>query len=248
MVDDDYRTIGPYAKDFARRNKLNAIAPLHDRTESYTTVAYEQHEQMPDCEYFAQTIASGMGPIGFLRGQENLVKLGMRRKSQIPRIICVQAEQSNSIYRAFISGKTTITAKDLTEPSKPMYEPTLNSTNPVANYPELYKCLTVSNGLITDASPHDVEREGMALMNSLERRKIWLRFDLEKSLLIGFAGLVRLAVEGKIQAAERVLLLATGRAERQSTCPIPPDLVIRPSVDDPEDVLLRLNHIAESRK
>ncbi|NES84584.1 MAG: hypothetical protein F6K10_26040 [Moorea sp. SIO2B7] len=28
-----------------------------------------------------------------------------------------------------------------------LFEPTLNSTNPVKNYPELYKCLQESNGI-----------------------------------------------------------------------------------------------------
>jgi threonine synthase len=244
LIDDDYRQIAPYAKQFAAVNGLTAIAPLHDRTESYATIAYEQFHQMPDCDFFVQTIASGMGPIGFLRGHQNLVKFEFEKKEKIPRIICVQSQETNSMYRVYHAGRSAMTEDDLPRlaPAS-LFEPTLNSTNPVNNYPDLYQCLKESNGLFADVDPKDVMKESESLVDALKRRNIILRFDVEKSLLIGFVGLVKVAAEGQLGRNDRVLLLGTGRGDRHSDEEIPPDAIIKPSVDDPKDLKQRLDSI-----
>ena len=240
-VDGEYPRIAPYAKAFAAANGLTLIAPLHDRTEAYATLAYEQVERMPDCDFFAQTIASGMGPIGFLRGHEHLAALGVRPQAKVPRIICVQSSETNAMSRAYQAGKSELTDADLpAEWPTGLFEPTLNSTNPVNNYPDLVECLRASNGLITDVPPEFVMTEAAVLIRALEHAGVTLDFELEKSLLIGYAGLVRLANEGRFQRGDRILLLVTGRGARASRELMPPDLVIRPSVDDPKDVYARL--------
>jgi threonine synthase len=240
-VDAEYPAIAPYAKAFAAANGLTLIAPMHDRTEAYATLAYEQVEQLPDCQFFAQTIASGMGPIGFLRGHQHLAHLGASTPAPIPRIVCVQSSETNVMSRAYQASKPVITDADMptTWPDR-LFEPTLNSTNPVNNYPELAECLRTSNGLITDVAPSFVNDAAGILMRALERRGIDLQFDLEKSLLIGYAGLVRLADEGQFQHGDRILLLGTGRGASTTRDLLPADLVIRPSVDDPKDVFGRL--------
>jgi threonine synthase len=238
-VDGEYPRIAPYAKAFAAANGLTLIAPLHDRTEAYATLAYEQVERMPECDFFAQTIASGMGPIGFLRGHQHLARLGIH--SQVPRIICVQSSETNSMSRAYRAGKPELTEADLpAQWPTGLFEPTLNSTNPAHNYPELSETLRASNGLITDVPPRFVMAEAPVLMRALEGLDIRLAFDLEKSLLIGYAGLVRLANEGRFERGDRILLLATGRGASPSRDLMPPDLVIRPSADEPKDVYARL--------
>jgi threonine synthase len=244
-VDGEYPRIAPYAKAFAAANGLTLIAPLHDRTEAYTTLAFEQVERMPECDFFAQTIASGMGPIGFLRGHEHLARLGARPDGKVPRVICVQSSETNAMSRAYQAGKSELTEADLpAEWPTGLFEPTLNSTNPINNYPDLVECLRNSNGLITDVPPAFVMAEAPVLVRALERAGVALAFDLEKSLLIGYSGLVRLANEGTFQPGDRILLLATGRGARASRDLIPPDLVIRPSVDDPKDVYARLTSAA----
>jgi threonine synthase len=240
-VDGEYPRIAPYAKAFAAANRLTLIAPLHDRTEAYTTLAYEQAERMPACDFFAQTIASGMGPIGFLRGHDHLTRLGARPPGTAPRIICVQSSETNVMSRAYQAGRAELTEADLpAEWPAALFEPTLNSTNPVKSYPDLASCLRAANGLITDVPPSFVMAEAPALMRALERVGIAVNFDIEKSLLIGYAGLVRLASEGRFQRGDRILLLATGRGASPVRDLRPPDLMIRPSVDDPKDVYARL--------
>jgi threonine synthase len=244
LIDDDYRKIAPYAKQFAAVNGLIAIAPLHDRTESYATIAYEQFQQMPECDFFVQTIASGMGPVGFLRGHKNLVRFGFEKKEQIPRIICVQSRETNSMYRAYAAGKTVMTADDLPAvPPASLFEPTLNSTNPINNYPDLRQCLAESNGIIEDVEPKEVVKVSKPLVEALERRKIGLRFDLEKSLLIGFTGLVKVAEEGRLGRNVRVLLLGTGRGREGADDLVSPDAVAKPQLDDPKDLKQRLDRL-----
>ncbi len=242
LVDDDYPTVGPYAKRFAQANDLNLIAPLHERIECYATVAYEQFQQMPQCEFFVQTVASGMGPVGFYRGHKNLVKFGLEEKANIPRIICVQSSETNLMYRAYTSGKTTIPEDRLAKKSGTMlFEPTLNSTNPANNYPDLYECLNDTNGIITDARPADVINTSHWLLDVLEHRHISLRSDLEKSVLIGFAGLVRLAEEGVFTKGERILLLSTGRGNDASKELLSPNAIIEPTAYDPVDLKRQLD-------
>ncbi len=240
-VDSEYPRITPYAKAFATANGLTLIAPIHDRTEAYATLAYEQAERMPACDFFAQTIASGMGPIGFLRGHQHLAALGLQPDGKMPRIVCVQSSEMNAMSRAWQAGKPELTEADLpAQWPTGLFEPTLNSTNPVNNYPDLSDCLQRSHGLITDVPPSFVLAEAPALMHALEQRRLTLAFDLERSLLVGYAGLVRLANEGTFQRGDRILLLATGRGAHPSRDLLPPDLVIRPSTDDPKGVFARL--------
>jgi len=73
-----------------------------------------------------------------------------------------------------------------------LFEPTLNSTNPIKNYPELYQCLKESHGIITDASPQEGTHECKMVLDALERRNIFLSSDREKSILIGYAGIIKL--------------------------------------------------------
>lgn len=240
-VEAEYPRIAPYAKQFASANGLTLVAPLHDRTEAYATLAYEQFEEMPECEFFAQTIASGMGPIGFLRGHQHLVRLGASSTSMIPRIVCVQSSETNVMSRAYQANKAELADADLPAAwPDHLFEPTLNSTNPVNNYPELAACLRSTNGLITDVAPSFVTGEAAALSRALARHGITLDFQIEKSLFIGYAGLVRLAAEGQFQRGDRILLLATGRGQAPVRDLFTPDLAIRPSVDDPKDVFARL--------
>ena len=243
LVDDEYPKVGPYAKKFAQSNGLNIIAPLHERTECYATLAYEQFQQMPDCDYFAQTIASGMGPIGFFRGHKNLVKFGLEKAADMPRVICIQSRETNAMYRAYSEGLKKMPDDWVGSQPEDLFEPTLNSTNPVNNYPDLLAMLEEANGLITDVGPTEVNEASTYFIEALERRGITYRTNLEKSALIGFAGLVRLSQEGNFRPGERIMLLSTGRGDTPSSSLIKPDAIIDPDLQDPEILKQELDKI-----
>ncbi len=246
LVDDEYPKVGPYAKKFAQANGLNIIAPLHERTECYATIAYEQFQEMPDCDYFVQTIASGMGPIGFLRGHKNLVKFGLEKSTDIPRIICVQSRETNAMYRAYHAGLTSMPEGWVGQLPEDLFEPTLNSTNPVNNYPDLFATLQEGNGIITDVGPEEVNEVSSYFVEVLKERGIEYRSDLEKSVLIGFAGLIRLSNEGQFRPGERIMLLSTGRGDAFSQTLITPDAIIKPDSQDPVVLKQQLDRLWES--
>jgi len=241
LVDDNYPKIGPYAKKFAKENGLVTIAPLHERTESYATVAYEQYQQLPECDYFVQTIASGMGPLGFYKGHKNLVKLGLEKEEDIPRIICIQSSEMNVMGRAYNSGRKELTSDDLPQTFQDdLFEPTLNSTNPVNNYPDLLSCLDENNGIITDVQPQYALDIGVKIVEAFEKRGMPLRTDLEKSILIGFAGLVKLADQGEFKKGDNILFMATGRGKDNSHRLLTPDIVIDPATEDTVELMKKL--------
>lgn len=228
-VDDNYSEIAPFARKFAEQNGLTPIAPLHDRNEAYATVAYEQHEKLPECNYFVQTIASGMGPIGFLRGHKTLVRLGLEQPYRVPRIVCVQSSQMNVMSTAYNSEKKILNKEDMPAMfANDLYEPTLNSTNPVNNYPALFDCLKETDGIITDVIPDFVEETAPPLLKALNKRGLILRTDLEKSVVISFAGLVRLGRQNRFSRGEVILMLACGRGKDNTTDLYSPEAVINP--------------------
>lgn len=241
-VDDLYPQIAPYAKQFAKVNGLSAIAPLHDRTEAYATVAYEQFRKLPKCDFFVQTIASGMGPIGFLRGHKNLVKFGLEKQEDIPRIVCIQSSEMSVMSRAYNSGRTSLTQDDLPKTfADNLFEPTLNSTNPVNNYPDLYNCLKESNGIITHVDPDYVKEKVKPLVDAFKARGLSLRTDVEYSNLIGFAGLVQLAQNGEFNKDQVIMMLSCGKGKDRSTELYQPDAFVSPQKDDPVALFKSLN-------
>jgi len=124
-----------------------------------------------------------------------------------------------------------------------LFEPTLNSTNPVNNYPQLLKTLNDNNGIITDVDPDSTMRDGALLAEVLKKRGIFIRTDLEKSMLIEYAGLVRLAREGVFKKGESILLLGCGRGKDESSNLLPPDAIIDTKTTDPVKLFDQLQGI-----
>jgi threonine synthase len=240
-VNEHYPKISPYARSFAKENGLTPIAPMHDRTEAYATLAYEQFRLLPQCNYFVQTIASGMGPIGFYKGHQNLTRLGVQKASNIPTIVCIQSGENNLMSRAYNSGRRSLVPGDLpTEFPDDLFEPTLNSTNPVNNYPQLLKTLDENGGIITDVDALETMRDGSSIAKALEGRRLPIRVDLEKSLLIGYAGIRKLAGQGKFKKGENILLLATGRGRDNCAELLQPDAVIDVTTQHPVELFGQL--------
>lgn len=243
LVREQFPHISAYVKKFATMHRLNAVGTWHDRIAAYTTIAYEQFQCLPECTIYAQTIASGMGPIGFVRGHQKLIDLGLEPRARMPRIVCVQSSETNGSFRAYSAGKQRMTEADMHPTigaSDRLFEPTLNSTNPVHNYPALYSAMQEANGAMVDATPEETRKYSRPLVAALENRGIRLRYDLEKSLLIGFTGLVKLAEARTFQKSDRILLLATGRGGNAPDELLTVDASIDPFNDDPADLMRQL--------
>ncbi|MGH2414325.1 MAG: hypothetical protein ACRDEA_11695, partial [Microcystaceae cyanobacterium] len=152
----------------------------------------------------------------------------------IPRIVCIQSSEMSVMSRAYNSGRTTLTQEDLPKTfADNLFEPTLNSTNPVNNYPDLYNCLQESNGIITDVSPDYVKEKAQPIVDAFKKRGLSLRTDLERSNLIGFAGLIQLAEKGEFKKDQTIVMLSCGKGKDESTELYEPDALVNPQKDDP---------------
>lgn len=218
LVDEDYHKIKPFAKEFSKTNGLNFIAPLHERTESYSTLAFEQFEKLPNADYFASTVASGVGPIGFFKGHKRLVSMGAESERDIPAIVCIQSEQNNSMYTAWKAGKAEFEEKNIIANASELFEPTLSSSTSADKYKILYPALKETGGTVTEASNKQAEDMSVIILKEIHKLGFELNYSLEKAAAIGFAGLKRLANEGFFKAGETVLFNVTGRGPTAADC------------------------------
>ena len=239
LIDGTPLEIKNYAENFARINNFPKVSPFSERCEANATLAYEDYEANFWPDYYLQTVAAGMGPIGYFTGHERLVKWGLIEKTKLPKIIAVQISEFDPLYRGWIKGRKELTEQDnLTNyPSSP-YEPTLFTTNSPTYYPQFRRIIRKSKGEILAVKPAEVERSEKKLINSLAKKGIELNLEVERSPLIGFAGLCRLIDQGKIPLGSKVLLLITGRKTKGQQ-KIEPDIIIKPNFP-PEKLLEKL--------
>ncbi len=223
-VDGPFPTISAIAKNFAKKNNLTFVTTFHEKIEPYTTLAYEQFEQLPDATMYVQTVSSGYGAIGFFKGHQRLVENNLEKRSDIPKIVCVQSQDNNYFVETYNLGKS---AKPERKSSAAPFEPTLQSSNPAKNYPFIEEILNATQGLVTDAGPKEVEEIKDVFEDSLEEFKIKLSHELEKAPYIGFAGLVKLAKEKKISKKDKIFFIITGRAFEKFEKPAP-SAIVRP--------------------
>jgi len=231
-----------YAKKFALENGLTQIAPFHEQLEANATIAYEQFEQLPKIDYYAQPTASGPGLVGFYRGHQRLIEWGAEPKENMPSIICPQISEASPAYKAWAKGKETMSEKEIiisNYPGKP-FEPTLFSTNPPANYPYLLEVVKKTNGCFTEVTPGFVEQESNEFLDALKAKGIKLNKEIEKSGIIGYAGIIKLIKEGYIRKNKTVLLLVTGKGAHV-TKKVNADACINPDYD-PKQLFKKLKN------
>ena len=220
-----------YAKRFAQENGLTPISPFHEQCEANATIAYEQFEELPKIDYYAQPTASGPGLVGFYRGHQRLIKWGAEPKENMPAMICIQISEANPACRAWASGKETMSEEDAKQdyPREP-FEPTLFSTNPPGNYPYLLDAVKNTHGYFTEVMPGFVEQQSNEFLDALKAKGIRLNKEIEKSGIIGYAGIIKLIKEGRIRKNKSVLLLVTGRGAHV-TKRVNADAIINPDYD-----------------
>jgi hypothetical protein len=149
--------------------------------------------------------------------------------------------------RAYNAGREKMTDADLPQVfADDLFEPTLNSTNPVKNYPDLYNCLKESNGIITDVEPELVHEKSSLILDALKKRGFTARTDKENSILIEFAGLLKLAEQNQFNEDDVIVMLACGRGKDTSTTLLEPDAVISAKDTDPVALKNQLDAILVS--
>jgi len=222
-----------YATQFAKVCRFPKVSPFHERSEANATQAYEIGEailrgEMPNVDFYVQTIAAGMGPIGFYKGMTRLVKWTDGRIT-LPRIVAVQISEFAPAQRAWERNldELGLEAQMPTYGVDQPFEPTLHTTNAPAYYPYLRQALKATQGILTAVEPKVVCSYENELRISLAKKGYFLA-DTEKSSFIGYASLVELIRCGNIPHESTVLLMVTGKGMKPCFEHIEPDAIIPP--------------------
>lgn len=167
--------------------------------ESMKTMAFEIAEDLdwvaPD--WFIQGVSGGMGPIGVIKGFEELVELGLVDK--VPGLGIVQSEGCAPMIEAYnndwpvavpVENPTTIIA-------------TLSTGNPGRAYQLLYDMMKQYGGAAESATDEE----------AFEATRIMARTDgisVEPATAVAFAGLMKMVKNGKIKPDDVVVFNCSG--------------------------------------
>ena len=200
------KTTGTYdqakkiAIDFAARRGIHydkGAKAIPDK-EAMKTVAFEIVEQLgwraPD--WYVQAVSGGLGPLGVLKGFEELLEVGLIDK--IPKIGTVQVDGCAPMVRAWDKGL------DEAEPVIPDTLITVLSTgDPGEAYKILKKACDTYGGAMVSISDGDAFR-------SMRRVARTEGFSVEPAASVAFAGLEKLIQEGYIQSDEIIVVNCSG--------------------------------------
>jgi threonine synthase len=205
------------AADFAARRGLylDRGAKGVVGKESMKTMAYEIAEQLgleladgekwiaPD--WYVQAVSGGIGPLGVIKGFEELHKMGLVDK--IPKMAIVQSEGCAPMVRAWAADKETA------DPVVPATLITVLATgDPGRAYTMLRESLIRYGGVMMAVE----DGEAFRAMRRLARIE---GFSVEPATAVAFAGLEKLIANGQILPHEKVIINCSGHtfpAEKHS--------------------------------
>lgn len=227
-VDGKFSDVSKIAKAFARKNNIEALAPLHDKLEGKATIAYEQYEECPNATMFVQTIAGGYGIIGYLMGHKR-IQLLENKEHTIPKIVAIQLEGNDTIKKAISKGLNNLTKEDMLISETP-FEKTLQSTNPLKTYETVKNCIEETDGIIESVTVSEIESNKDIFETELKSLGIEVNYENEKSPFISFAGLIKLANNGLINEKDKIYFVLTGSGKKDKTM-VKPDAIVKPTDD-----------------
>ena len=149
-------------------------------------------------DWYIQAVSGGMGPVGVLKGFEELKEMGI--VDRIPAVACVQTEGCAPMVHAW--------KNDLDE-AEPVLSPrtniaTLATGDPGRTYTELRKrMLRGGGGTIESVSDEDAFRaiHVLAKMEGL---------SMEPASAVAFAGLIKMVRNGQIKPTDTIVVNLTG--------------------------------------
>ncbi len=222
-VSASYDQAKKVAVEFANQKKQGSYLDRGVRSipalESMKTIAFEISEQLtrtlgsPTSEedsnientppwrtpdWYIQAVSGGMGPVGVLKGFEELKVMGIT--DRIPAVACIQTEGCAPMVHAW---------KNNLDEAEPVASPrtniaTLATGDPGRTYTVLrQRMLRGGGGTIESVSDEDAFRaiHVLAKMEGL---------SMEPASAVAFAGLIKLVRNGKIKPSEVVVINLTG--------------------------------------
>lgn len=227
------------AADFAKRRNIHFDkgAKAIPGKESMKTLAFEIAEELgshfsepvdgsaiwraPD--WFIQAVSGGIGPIGALKGFEELYRMGLI--DRVPKIGVVQVAGCAPMVHAFTAGQPQA------EPVVPETRITVLSTgDPGFGYEILYRASQRYGGHMLAVT----DDEAFVAMRHLAKTE---GLSVEPATAVAFAGLEKMVQEGIIKPEEVIVINCSGH-----TFPVEKHIM-----DDEENVLdVRLSTITEA--
>jgi len=167
--------------------------------ESMKTMAFEIAEDLnwlaPD--WFIQGVSGGMGPIGVIKGFEELKTLGLVEK--VPAVGMIQSSGCDPMVQAFNNGQAV--AVPVENPTTIIA--TLATANPGRAYQLLWGITQKYGGAAASAS----DEEAFDATRILARTE---GISVEPATAVAFAGMVKLVRAGKIKADDVVVFNCSG--------------------------------------
>lgn len=167
--------------------------------ESMKTMAFEIYEELGThgIDWFIQSVSGGMGPIGAMKGFDELLAMGLIDK--MPSIGIVQSSGCDPMVQAF---------KNYQPVAVPVENPTtvittLATSNPGRAYQLLWNLMQKYGGAAASAS----DEEAFEATRLLARTE---GISVEPATAVGFAGLVKMVREGRIDPDDVVVFNCTG--------------------------------------
>jgi threonine synthase len=200
------------AAQFAKHRGLNQ--DMGARTipciESMKTIAFEIAEQLTHTlgatpgskwrapDWYIQAVSGGMGPIGVIKGFEELRAMGLT--DRMPRVAALQAEGCAPMVHAWKQNKET--AQPVLSPNTLIA--TLATGDPGRTYTVLrHKIISTGGGTIESVSDEEAYR-AMHYLAKMEG------LSVEPAAAVAFAGLVKLVRSGVIKSSDVVVINCTG--------------------------------------
>lgn len=206
-VDADYAHVSSLAKADAAASGRTHLAPTPWKLEGKAAIGYAIREFCPDVDVIVQTVAGGYGPLGFEVAFRRLREIGETRGvAGRRRYALYQAGDSATLARAWAEGLDELSGGDLQLPERP-FEPTLQSTNPLATLPELRRCLP-GGSTITPVPTDEVDAAADLVTSILGENGIRIDYAREKSAVISIAGVLA----SRWASTDRIAIVVSGSA------------------------------------
>lgn len=199
------------AADFAARRKIHFDkgAKAVPGKESMKTIAFEialelarqqgnptEHGFWKAPDWFIQAVSGGIGPLGVLKGFEELYRMGL--VDRVPKIGVIQVTGCSPMVQAFVAGKAEAT------PVVPETRITVLATgDPGLAYTLLYKANQRYGGHMLDVT----DEEAFAAMRLLAKTE---GISVEPATAVAFAGLDKLVEQRIIKPDEVVVVNCSG--------------------------------------
>jgi threonine synthase len=189
---------------------LRSIAAV----ESMKTIAFELGEQLarrlearPNAagtgapwrapDWYIQSVSGGLGPVGTLKGFEELVAMGLT--DRVPALACIQAEGCAPMVTAF---RRNAEQPDIVR-SPRTHIATLATGNPGRGYSLLRQAIQTHGGVMESVTDEEAYRalHVLAKMEGL---------SMEPAAAVAFAGLIKLVRQGVIGPDDVVVVNCSG--------------------------------------